>query len=218
LKDLTIIIPCYNEEENINSLCDKLFDLGLQGNTLFIDDGSLDMTGLSIITNKFKRIRLPENKGIGNAINKAIPHIKTKYFAVLDADMTYEPSIILEMFKQIGNADMITASPYHPKGKVEGVSKLRLLLSKTISKLYRIKTGKKIHTWTAMVRIYKTNKIPFIENNGFISQAEIMIKMLKRGYKIKEYPTILTTRQKGQSKMNLVKTILSHIKLLTRDK
>jgi len=214
LKELTIIIPCYNEQDNIHKICTKLRKLGLKDNTLFVNDGSLDMTEQFIKARNFKQIIIPTNKGIGNAINQAMFHVKTKYTAILDCDMTYKPETILKMLKKIGNADMITASPYHPEGKVKGVSKIRLLLSKTVSWFYMIKMNSNIHTWTAMVRIYKSFNIPYVENNGFISQAEIMIKMLKRGYKIKEYPTTLTTRKRGQSKMNLIKTIIEHIKLL----
>lgn len=214
MKELTIIIPCYNEQDNIHKICTKLRKLKLKSNTLFINDGSLDMTEQFIKAENFKQIKIPTNKGIGNAINQAMFYVKTKYIAILDCDMTYKPEIILKMLEKIEDADMITASPYHSEGKVEGVNKLRLLLSKGISRLYRIKTGKKIYTWTAMVRVYKSFHVPRVKNNGFISQAEIMIKMLKRGCKIKEYPATLTTRKAGKSKMNLAKTILSHIKLL----
>jgi dolichol-phosphate mannosyltransferase len=226
---LSIIIPCYNEGDGINYLKEELdkvlpelkkaYDIEL----LFVDDGSTDNT-YELLEEYFgsekknKIIKHTKNMNLGAAMRTGFSAATGDIMVTMDSDCTYRPNEIVNMLKLLENADIVTASPYHPKGNVKGVPKYRLFLSWTISLIYRILTMKKIYTFTALFRAYKRETIGNIKfkSNDFMATAEFLIKAIYKGYKVREYPTTLYVRKYGQSKMRLLKVILSHVRLISR--
>lgn len=226
-KTLSIIIPCYNEELGINNLKEKLDPILIKLKEkylieiIFVDDGSKDKT-LGLLNETFgnrenvKIITHERNMNLGQAIRTGFSHAEGDLIATMDSDCTYDPKGILEMLdilEQNPSVDIITASPYHPKGGVDGVPKWRLSLSFGISLIYRIITSSNIKTFTALFRIQKkeiAKKINF-KSNDFLATAELIIYPLLLGYKVVEYPTVLHVRQFGQSKMRLALVIKSHL-------
>lgn len=190
---------------------------------VFVDDGSRDQT-FPILQEKVRElkqvkvVRHAQNKNLGAAIKTGISESpQTDYLAFLDSDCTYPPRVLIEMLTILeqGN-DLVTVSPYHPMGGVEGVPEWRLFLSKGLSYLYRLVLNKELYTWTAMVRVIRREKMsPIISpSDDFSFMAESMIKAVKLQYKIIEFPTVLSVRRFGVSKMNIIKTIKSHIKII----
>ena len=114
--------------------------------------------------------------------------------------------------------DVVVVSPYHPKGGVEGVPRWRLSLSIGLSLIYRIVTGAKIHTFTAMVWALKTNALPskLSDKNDFTFLTETLFSILKERKKVGEKPTVLSQRKFGQSKMRVVATIRSHLGIIKK--
>ena len=225
-KKLSIIIPCYNEELGINYLKEQIdpvlkeIQKQYQLELLFIDDGSKDNT-LKLLKETFgkkeyvKIIPHGVNKNLGQAIRTGFAHATGDLIATMDSDCTYNPKGILEMLtemKQNPQIDIITASPYHPKGEVAGVPKWRLVLSFGICLIYRILTRSNIHTFTALFRIQKREiaKTINFQSDDFLATAELIVYPLLLGYKVKEYPTVLHIRKFGQSKMRLLLVIRSH--------
>lgn len=231
VKKLNIIVPCYNEEESICQLFSKLKELELELNNLyeheiiFIDDGSKDRT-FEIITKKLATLKSARiiqhdvNQNLGAALKTGIKNSsKVDYIAFLDSDCTYEPSIIIKLVAEIeAGADLATASPYHPKGRVEGVPEWRLLLSRGLSLIYRILLDKDIYTYTAMVRVMRLEvaQKTFNPRNDFSFVAVVLLNSIRQGFKIIEVPAVLKVRAFGVSKMNVVKTINSHLKIIFR--
>ncbi|MBT6762385.1 glycosyltransferase family 2 protein [archaeon] len=223
-KSLSIIIPCYNEElgiiylkEQIDPIILKLqetYDLEL----LFVDDGSRDKT-LELLENTFghrdyvKIIPHKVNQNLGQAIRTGFEAACGDIIVTMDSDCTYSPKGIFEMLEMLDDeTDIVTASPYHPKGGVLNVPKYRIFLSKCITTIYKILTFSRIHTFTALFRVQKKHiakKIPFISND-FLATAELIIYPLLIGFKVKEYPDVLNVRKYGQSKMRLLQVIRSH--------
>jgi dolichol-phosphate mannosyltransferase len=229
MKKIKIIIPCYNEEESINQLIDSLKVLKKKSENIFnsyfifIDDGSKDQTYNQLQSSAhvlidYKIIQHPQNLNLGAAIRTGIQNSDgCDYIAFLDSDCTYDPSIIIDMFLAAENGyQFVTVSPYHPKGMVEGVPQWRLLLSKTLSLMYRILFNKPLYTFTAMVRLIDSSIINKIisDKNDFSAVAEMIIKAIRLNIDIFEIPTTLKVRRFGTSKMNILKTILSHIKII----
>jgi dolichol-phosphate mannosyltransferase len=231
MKNLSIIIPCYNEEDSIPQLITKLEELQkklpVQYDTtfIFVDDGSSDTTydlldkNRSIFPNCLI-IRHEVNRNLGAALKtgiQAAPY--SDLLAFLDSDCTYEPEVIIGMLKFIeAGADFVTVSPYHPLGSVEGVPEWRLFLSKVLSSMYRVILRSNIHTYTAMVRVIKTQLVnPILSpRNDYSFVAAIFIKAIRLNYKIVEVPTVLKVRQFGVSKINIIKTIKSHFVIIGR--
>ena len=137
--------------------------------------------------------------------------------AFLDSDCTYKPEIILNLLGEIEKgSDIVTVSPYHPAGLVEGVPAWRLSLSMGISLIYQILLWRKIHTFTAMVRVYRKDKLMKLKSqrDDFAFVAELMISAIKKEYEIVEVPATLSQREFGVSKMRLLNTIKAHLEIV----
>lgn len=228
IRKISIIVPCYNEEEGIQNLIRLLSPVvtklkkKYKVELLFIDDGSQDKT-YEILSKNYKNrkdvkiIRHKKNMNLGAALKTGFRNCTGDIIANIDSDCTYPPKVILEMLDLMDSkTDIVTASPYHPKGKVENIPGYRLFLSRSISKIYDIILNKKIYTYTALVRLYKRHVIESIKvrSDNFLGVTEMLIFSLLKGYKIKEYPTTLHVRKFGSSKIKLVGVIKSHIKFI----
>src|SRR5258706_1336318 len=239
---VSIVVPCYNEEDNIEKLKAEFFPVieKLVGNRLpdgaqvnfvevvFVDDGSKDNTfealknafgsyqyqGVSIIFEKH-----PVNRGLGAALKTGFKASSGDIVVTTDSDGTYHfstiPAMLEHMTKDIA---IVTASPYHPKGEVVGVPPFRIFLSRGSSLLYRILLNWRIYTYTALFRAYRREVIdqgPFAAND-FLGQTELMVKAMLKGYHVDEFPPVLHRRVFGVSKARLIQTIKSHLIFQTR--
>ncbi len=227
---VTIVIPCYNEElilpyldNTLRSVRDALasrYDLRF----LFVDDGSSDGTA-----NALERIFggqagcrvlvLPRNLGVAGAIGAGLREADTEIVCSIDCDCTYDPHTLGEMIPLLGTAgDLVTASPYHPRGTVRNVPEWRLTLSRTLSRLYRLVLHHKLATYTSCFRVYRRStvlQVP-VDDTRFLGVAELLARLDLMGGRIVEYPATLQVRMLGRSKMKIVRTILGHLRLLAR--
>ena len=142
----------------------------------------------------------------------------TEIVASIDCDCSYDPDDIAGMLPLIENADLVTASPYHPSGRVMNVPPWRLFLSKVSSWLYRRVLRQKLYTYTSCFRLYRRSVVVDlpVRETGFLGIAEILGKLDLCGSRIVEFPAVLEVRMLGRSKMKTVRTILGHLKLMTR--
>ncbi|NQU94915.1 MAG: glycosyltransferase family 2 protein [Candidatus Omnitrophica bacterium] len=228
---ISIVIPCFNEEEGLEHLASKLKDLEQDlredHEFVFVDDGSSDSTYDRLrslyrdrIGNDVKVVKHAKNTGVGAAIKTGASNSRGDYIATIDSDCTYEPSYLVKMLDIIKNenADIVTASPYHPKGSTLNVPAYRLFLSRNLSNLYNIVVKSKFYTYTSMFRIYKREalKNSYFRSDGFLAMAEILIKARKKGLKIVEYPATLKVRQFGSSHAKSLKLIREHLCFIMR--
>lgn len=229
MKKICIIIPCFNEEDSIPQLISKLKELenlvltSYTPTFLFVDDGSSDQTYALLTKNisifsKALIVKHEVNRNLGAALKTGIQSAPpSDLLAFLDSDCTYEPIVIIELLKHIeAGADYVTVSPYHPMGGVEGVPEWRLLLSKSLCMMYRLILNTDFHTYTAMVRVIKADLVkPLLSpRNDYSFVAAMFIKAIRLEYKISEVPTVLKVRRFGVSKINIIKTIRSHIGII----
>ena len=225
---LSIIVPCYNEEEGIPNLVDNLNPVlaqlreNYQLELIFVDDGSTDKTNELLHQNfaqkeNTKIIKHEVNKNLGEAMRTGFSNATGDLIATIDSDCTYHPSLLIPMLSQLDeNTDIVTASPYHPEGKVENIPEYRLFLSKSICWMYRQLTGSDLHTFTALFRVQKKDVVDNVrfKSKNFLATAEMLIYSIMKGYKAKEFPTTLTVRKFGTSKMKLLLVIKSHAKFV----
>jgi dolichol-phosphate mannosyltransferase len=116
------------------------------------------------------------------------------------------------------NADIVTASPYHPLAGPLEVPRWRLLLSKGASALYAAISPVKLYCYTSLFRAYRREwaRREFLQSDGFLAVTEILVAAALRGAKIIEYPMSLSTRRYGQSKMKVARTTLAHLRLMSQ--
>ena len=221
---VSIIIPCYNEEKALPNLFQQLEPAIKDLNTeiIFIDDGSTDNT-LKILKEYKKPIKIIKHKtnyNLGAALRTGFKHATGDVIIPLDCDCTFPPAKIKELLSYLDDhTDIVNASPYHPLGRLDNVPIYRRLLSKSIITIYKVLMGRKakgIYTYTVMIRAYKKHVIKNVKfkSNDFLCCAEILIYALLKGYKVKEFPTTLYTRQYGESSIKLFRVILSHLKFI----
>ncbi len=223
---LSIIVPCYNEAEGIPQLRERLpnvvksLEKSYGVELIFVDDGSTDNTAELLHKNfaggNVKIMRHERNMNLGAALRTGFLAATGDVIVTMDSDCTYAPENIPELLKELSDCDIVTASPYHPLGKVVGAPAYRLFLSKSVTKLYSIVTGRHLYTWTALFRAYRRSAISdiTITHDNFIAVVEILIKSIKNRKKIKELPETLYGRRFGTSKMKIISTIVAHLKFL----
>lgn len=226
----SLIIPCYNEEEGIPNLAKKItpvlaeLEKKFTLEIIFVDDGSKDKT-LGLLHTYFgsrsgtKIIPHERNQNLGAAMRTGFAAATGDFVATMDSDCTYDPQGLIEMMKLIDHEkSIVTASPYHPQGGVENVPGYRLFLSKGITFLYRLVTGIKIHTFTALFRVYTKDVVKSVQfqSPDFLATAEILVNAHAAGHSIREYPTTLHVREYGVSKIRLLRVMRSHAKYLLK--
>jgi len=226
---LSVIIPCYNEEDNVQKMRDELYpvlenlsrDYEIQ--VVFVDDGSRDET-LSRLKETFGGMNHPRiryvflkhevNRGLGAALRTGFAGAQGDLIVTTDSDGTYKFATIPALLAKLTpDVDIVTASPYHPDGQVVGVPGYRLVLSQGASFLYRVLVNWRIHTYTCLFRAYRRKVIDTItfKSDGFLAGTELMVKGMLKGYKVSEYPAVLYSRVFGTSKAKLIRTIRAHL-------
>lgn len=212
-----VIIPTYNEIENIDEVIQKVGSLAVTFDILFIDDNSPDGTADVIKETQKKKpgIYLLEREGkmgLGTAYIAGFKWALERdyqYIFEMDADLSHNPQDLLRLYKALKDdgADMAIGSRY-----VSGVNVInwplgRVLLSYLASVYVRIITGMKIMDTTAGFKGYrqvvlKTLNLDKIKLKGYGFQIEMKFHTYKYGFKIVEIPIIFTNRVKGASKMS----------------
>jgi len=223
--DLSIIIPMFNEAENVESTLKRVEEAltSFNGNyeIIAVNDGSLDNT-LEILNKlteqdeKLKIVSYETNVGRGMALRKGFHESKGKIVVSIDADLSYSPTyiiVLIEALKREPSIDFVLASPYMPGGGVQNVPFLRLWISKLGNKILRLALPNRIYTSTGIFRAYRRKVIDSLEleSDGKEIHLEILSKALALGFRVKEVPAVLSTRRRGKSKFKFKKTALSHL-------
>jgi dolichol-phosphate mannosyltransferase len=213
-----VIIPTYNEIENIEAIIRKVMSLNPVFDLLIVDDGSPDGTGQKVkeLQQEFSdRIHLQERKGklgLGTAyihgFKYALKH-GFEYIFEMDADFSHNPDDLVKLYNACANdgADMAIGSRY-----IKGVNVVnwpigRVLMSYFAGYYVRFITGMPIMDATAGFKCYtrkvlKTIDLDSIKFVGYAFQVEMKFTAWKFGFNIMEVPIIFTDRTKGQSKMS----------------
>jgi polysaccharide deacetylase family protein (PEP-CTERM system associated) len=227
---VTLVAPCYNEERVLPYLANTLkkvaadfeglYDLSF----VFVDDGSSDGTWATLQRTfggwpNCKLVQHERNSGVAAAIVTGIRHAHTEVIASIDCDCTYDPHQIADLIPRLGaDVALVTASPYHPAGIVKNVPGWRLMLSKTLSFMYRQLFRQKLHTFTSCFRVYRRSQVADIQlgENGFLGVAEMLMILDRQGKTIVEHPALLEVRLLGHSKMKTLRTIAGHLRMIRR--
>lgn len=227
--DLSIIVPCYNESENVPKIQKEFIPVVSELATtqsvevIFVDDGSTDDTWQALrgtfgqhadprVQIRFERHDV--NRGLGAAIRTGFAAARGDIVVTTDSDGTYEFSEIPLLLARLSpEVDIVTASPYHPEGGVAGVPAYRLFFSRGCSAVYRLLAHWRVYTYTCLFRAYRmtvVKHVPFA-SDGFLAGTEILVNGMLMGYQVAEHPAVLYRRAYGVSKARLMQTILAHL-------
>jgi polysaccharide deacetylase family protein (PEP-CTERM system associated) len=225
---VTIVVPCYNEEETLPYLASILDSFAKENaetlslSYVFVDDGSRDGTWAKLQDLFGSRpdctiIKHPKNKGIAAATMTGIRAAKDDVVCGIDCDCSFDPHELAKMIPLLKpGIDMVQASPYHPKGGVVNVPGWRLALSRNLSRIYNRILNHRFASYTACFRVYRRSVVAPLEltNGGFMGIMEMFVLLDKSGAKIIEYPAVLETRLLGVSKMKTLSVIKSHLGMI----
>jgi len=211
-----VVIPTYNERENIERLVRDLFALPLDLHVLVVDDNSPDGTG-ALVEEWGKReprlhvLHRPGKLGLGGAyitgFKWTLANTDARYIFEMDADFSHDPHAVPGFLDAIRDADLVVGSRYVKGVTVVNWPLSRLVLSVTANKYTRIITGMPLHDATAGFKCFRRavlEALPLdrIRSDGYSFQIEMHFHVWKRGFRIIEMPIIFTDRLVGQSKMS----------------
>jgi len=214
-KKALVIVPTYNESENIAVLIPEILKQDEIVETLIVDDNSPDGTAEIVkdIMTDNPRVHLLEREkkqGLGSAYIAGFKYaIQNKYDYIfeMDADFSHNPDRLPELLNAIKTNDLVIGSRYITGVNVINWPPRRLLLSLLASKYVRVITRMPIKDPTAGFKCFRREVLETIDldnilSDGYSFQIEVNYKVWKKGFRIKEVPIIFVERRSGKSKMS----------------
>lgn len=222
MKSVLIIIPAYNEEKSILNVVNNIKKVKTNNyiiDYIIINDGSSDNTKKVCLNNNLNFIDLPNNLGIGGAVQTGYKYAYYKNYDIaiqIDGDNQHNPSYIINLCDEINNGyDLVIGSRF-----VENLSKfkssfLRRVGINFLSNLIKICTGVKVYDVTSGFRACNKDIIEYFANNYPIDYPEpdSLVQVLKQNKKVKEIPVEMNERKTGKSSIRGLKSIYYMIKV-----
>lgn len=210
-----VVVPTYNEIQNIDALLEALLALPTGVDVLVVDDGSPDGTGTRVDgwvsrTPRVKVIHRPGKMGLGTAYIAGFTRaLNEGYEAMLemDADFSHRPLYVPQLLSKAQDFDLVIGSRYIPGGGTTGWGLHRRFLSEGANIFARGMLGLKVRDCTAGFRCYTATalgKIDFatVLAQGYSFQVEMLFRVLKNGGRVAEVPIIFEERRHGRSKIS----------------
>jgi len=210
-----IIIPTYNELENLRPLLQEIFSYAQETDVLIVDDNSPDGTGklADEIHNENSQVHVLHRAGklgLGTAyiagFKYAVAHDYDAAFE-MDADFSHDPRYLPDFLKAIERADLVIGSRYIPGGGTPNWSFLRRFISGGGNIFARFMLGIPVQDCTAGFRCYRRQvlesiDLDTIQSQGYAFQVEMAYRVMRQGFKIVETPIVFMDRRIGKSKMS----------------
>jgi dolichol-phosphate mannosyltransferase len=211
-----VIVPTYNERENIAKLIEAVLCQDERLEVLVVDDGSPDGTGeiVDAIAARSPRVHAlhrPKKMGLGTAYLAGFKWALARdydYMFEMDADFSHDPAHLPQFLEAIQTADVVLGSRYRD-GKVTVVNwpMTRLLLSYFANIYARLVTGLQLADSTGGFKCFRRSVLEAIDldavrSNGYAFQIEMSFRAWKKGFRIAEIPIVFVDRTEGESKMS----------------
>jgi dolichol-phosphate mannosyltransferase len=211
-----VIVPTYNERDNVRRIIDAVLAQGPQFEILIVDDGSPDGTGQIVdevaATNpRVHVLHRPRKMGLGTAYLAGFKWALERDFEFIfemDADFSHDPNHLPVFLEAAADADLVLGSRYR-EGKVTVVNWpiTRLILSYAANIYARAITGLPLYDGTGGFKCFRRRvleAIPLddVKSNGYAFQIEMSFRAWRRGFRIVEIPIVFVDRTEGQSKMS----------------
>jgi dolichol-phosphate mannosyltransferase len=210
-----VIVPTYNESENLPNLLPAVLSQGDQFDVLVVDDNSPDGTGelanrLSAEDSRVRVIHRSGKLGLGTAYVAGFKYaLEHGYDAVfeMDADFSHNPDDLPRLLAAVGDCDVAIGSRWVPGGGTQNWSLLRTLISRGGSLYAKLVLGVPMNDLTSGFKCFRVDvlrsfNLDAIHSNGYAFQVELNYLCHKLGYCVAEVPILFVDRRVGQSKMS----------------
>ena len=216
---VAIVVPTYNEAENLPELARRVFALDIpNAKMIVVDDGSPDGTGevATKLSQQFggrlELIKRGRKLGLGTAYIAGFSRALSEgadYVFQMDCDLSHAPEYIPEFLRELKDADVVVGSRYVQGGGVDETwGRLRRLLSFVGNSGIRVIVGLKVKDATSGFKAFRRSALDSLDMTrfrctGFAFQAEVAYACQRRGYRVIEHPIVFANRVKGRSKMSM---------------
>ena len=214
MTNISIIIPTYNERDNVVLLVQQIVKLLPNSRILIVDDNSPDGTA-----NALRNLKIPNltvfvrnERGLGSALRYGIKkalELETEFIVTMDADLSHNPIYLPQMTKIVieGKYDLVIGSRYVRGGGIENWPLSRRIISRGANYLFRLISHSPVNDNTSNYRVY-SRKASLLAlgcetANGYEFQICSIFKIIKSNLKVIEYPIIFKDRKLGKSKLRI---------------
>ncbi len=210
-----IVVPTFNELENLPELVARLERLQIELDVLVVDDNSPDGTGelaerLGAERPWLNVLHRPRKAGLGTAYLAGFRHALAQgYDAVgeMDADLSHDPTYLPAMLRALDGADLVLGSRYVPGGGVRNWGLARQIISRGGSLYSRLVLGLPVHDPTGGFKLFRRQllermDLDRVRSNGYSFQIEMTYRAVRLGCRVAEVPIVFVDRRVGQSKLS----------------
>ncbi len=215
MSDTLIIIPTYNERENVRAIAHAVLEGAPKANVLFVDDNSPDGTGdiadeLAAVDERIHVLHRKSKDGLGRAYLAGFKWALERdyeFIFEMDADFSHDPKAILQFLDAAKNADLVLGSRYVGGIRIMNWPLSRLMLSRGAGLYVKIILGMPFTDPTGGFkcftrRVLEAIDLDHINSNGYSFQIEMTHRAWIQGFKIVETPIVFEERRSGESKMS----------------
>ncbi len=212
---MVVVIPTYNERDNIEKLVDQVLMQNEGINVLIVDDNSPDGTGtivdtIASVNPRVKVLHRPGKQGLGSAYRAGFTialEDQADYIVEMDADFSHDPKVLPLFIEKMNEADVVVGSRYLNGVSVVNWPIRRLVLSYCASVYTRLVTGLKLRDCTSGFKCFKRSVLQSLDlqsvrSDGYSFQIEMNYRCAELGYVLTEVPIIFIDRHAGTSKMS----------------
>lgn len=228
MKKIAIIIPTFNERDNIALIISRIYALLPYVYIVVVDDNSPDQTGNIVLSEKKKYPRLfllkrVGRRGRGSAVTDGFRFARKRFapdlYIEMDADLSHNPQELSNIIRESKESIVVCASRYLPKSKIIGWELERRIMSSLSNKFIRVVLTMPLRDNTNGFRCYPASAVRLLlrkkfVSDGYIVLSEIAYYLIKKGFKFKEIPTIFRNRARGQSNTSIAEFINALITII----
>jgi len=215
--DTFVIVPTYNEADNIDDLLEQLLDLPVNLGVIVVDDNSPDGTGqlagawAERYPDRVYVVHRPGKMGLGTAyiagFKYGLNELNAARLLTMDADFSHNPRYIPAMIELSRSKDVVIGSRYVPGGGTLYCTWKRIMLSRIANGVARTLLGLQARDTTAGFRLYQRRVLESINldeifSSGYSFLVEMLFMCQRRGWRVGEVPIIFEDRRKGQTKIS----------------
>jgi dolichol-phosphate mannosyltransferase len=207
-----VVIPTYNEAENIALLIPALREAAPEVDILVVDDGSPDGTGdIAAAMEGVRVLRRPGKLGLGTAYIQALSQLLDEGYerlAHMDADLSHDPKVLPRLLEALDTYDAVIGSRYVAGGAVENWGIHRRILSRTANFVAGMILGMSLPDATSGFRAYRREvlqaiDLPSIKSEGYVFLVEMAYRTQQKGFRLGSVPITFREREHGVSKMSI---------------